>query len=239
MSDTAQTSAPADGTDEGAIACRKCGEPFVPLDGRFKNCSVCRGVVRTMEKEPMPEKPEELTPGDDPAPEEKPTPDPQADVEEATPPAGPEVTGATIQPLALDIEASRIAPRPRDRFWCGALDDCPQAVHAGGFDFPKWAGAVVKEGERERAVDQYARGKLHSMTEDEAKRVQEHVARKVVRNGSIISMTPGGGRTYVAQEGDIPLGCFVYMARVVGDQKPDRSPDATLPPPLVARYAQE
>lgn len=142
-----------------------------------------------------------------------------------------------IDPIELDIEVA--APPPiedRDAYWCGALDDCPASVALGGFEFPIWSGRVVTPPDaksRAQHFDRTDRGVVHRMTEADVKKVLENAANRVVRGRDILSKSGSHRRPYRAQPDDIPLGCFVYMAKVTGHV--DRMGDVRLPPPMVPR----
>jgi hypothetical protein len=147
------------------------------------------------------------------------------------------VARSSIEPITLDIEAS--APPPiekRDVYWCGAFDDCPVAVALGGFEFPAWSGRVVRDdgsSARSKHIDRTDRGACHSMTEAQVKVVLEMAANKVIRGGRLIPKTGSKRRPFVPMRDDIPIGCFLYMAKVTGPI--DRMGDSMLPPPMVPR----
>jgi hypothetical protein len=58
-------------------------------------------------------------------------------------------------------------------------------------------------------------------------------ANKVIRGGRLIPKTGSKRRPFIPSRDDIPLGCYLYMARVVGPI--DRMGESMLPPPMVPR----
>jgi len=165
-----------------------------------------------------------------------------------------------VEVVELDLSRSAPPPAPpRNFYWIGVTPDAPwHYVTAGGVAFQKHRGEVTEgdiEG-RQEFRDKVAPGApIHNLTDAHVARIKEEVALRVVRNyrterrevrkgvsmntyhGDILSTksTKQGGsplRQYVANEGDRPLGEFLWMIRV--RHKDDR-PFSGTPPTMVKR----
>jgi hypothetical protein len=165
-------------------------------------------------------------------------------------PSVPVVDESGVEPLHIDIPEGAVAPPPeRAYYWCGVTADSPWGlITLGGINFQKTVGEVVPVGDKMVCRDDVAEGVIHHLTDAQVAVVLEHAKNKSVRNfrkaevrdlmGSHINTTGdridhkgSGARPYVPQQGDIPIGCFVYIVKV--RHKKDRPLEN--PPTLVER----
>lgn len=211
MSDTTH-----EGTSDGK-PCADCGTP-IQGDQRFSRCPECRGAEQDGPSISTAPKGAPMNPGD---------------------------------PVILDIEECKPPPiEDRDFYWCGSTADCPFDVTLGGFEFPKSIGRIRADGPNGMPIMEpdYRKGVVHRMTETQKAVVLEHAANKVVRNygprqdmkgpngetlwkGKLVAKTGSKRRSFMPQEGDKPLGNFVYMMKVRNET--DRPVDN--PPTMVSR----
>ena len=209
--------------------CAQCQSPFGDDDdSRYNHCLTCR--------QPEPTHTAELAVG-----------------------TVAEETMEGIVPLQLDIEKQR-APAPVDRscYWLGVTSDSPWSyVSAGGVSFQRTTGGIIETtpGHQEFRDHVHKGSPIHRLTDAHVARILEEVASKVVRNyrvdkrklddGTVIETVYGrnlsmktpeqGGsplRRFDPQEGDRPLGEFLWMIKV---RHKNDIPNMENPPTLVPR----
>ncbi len=139
---------------------------------------------------------------------------------------------SSIEPLSMPEDDYHPPPEEdRQRYWCGVLPKAPRVIeHFAGVDFPLDRGMRMVKEDKPTLMDHVYNGAIHRLTDRHVELIKERVAGRVVRGKRVISLkNPAhGGR----RPGDVPLGCYVYMAKVNGSV--DRM-NGELPPPLVAR----
>ena len=157
-----------------------------------------------------------------------------------------------VEPLKLDIEVTKPEPpAPRSFYWFGVTEDCPWSyVNAGGETFQKNYGEVVDGSEgKQMCRDNAGKGtQTHYLTDRHVELILERVALRVVRKykvkerklydggvvkqyiGRMITKHGAPNRPYAAQDGDLPLGQFLWMVKVR-----HRGETMQNPPTLVAR----
>jgi len=212
-----------------AKLCAQCQSPFGDEDdSRYNHCLACR--------QPEPIHTAELAVG-----------------------TVPEQVDDGIVPLHLDIEKQR-PPPPEERscYWIGVTKDCPWSfVACGGVSFQRTTGGIIETtpGHQECRDHVHKGSPVHRLTDAHVARILEEVASKVVRNyrvdrrklddetvietiyGRKHSMkTPEQGghplRHFTPQEGDRPLGEFLWMIKV---RHKNDVPNMDNPPTLVPR----
>ena len=142
-------------------------------------------------------------------------------------------TDTEIQPLRIPVERSKPIPAvPRDYYWCGCTEDAPSHnLTAGGISFPLWNGKVVEKAPGKfEYIDRIAKGQVNHLTDATVALVLERAAEKVVRNGSLLSIKGSPQRPFIPQQGDIPLGEYMYMIKVRNrDDRPFQDPPTLIP----------
>ena len=157
-----------------------------------------------------------------------------------------------VVPLKLDIDVAKPSPpEPRSYYWFGVTEDCPWSyVNAGGEVFQKTFGEIVDQpGGKQECRDHAGKGsQTHYLTDKHVALILERVAQRVVRayrvterklyqggsvkqyTGRMLTKQGAPNRPYNPQEGDLPLGQFLWMIKV-------RHKGETMqnPPTLVAR----
>lgn len=197
-------SAPAPEVTTDGKQCVECGGSFDD-DKRYSRCSSCRGAVKEVEPEPI---------------------------------------RAGLVPLSLELEKF---PTPRKEtqrsYWCGITTDAPTVcAHLGGFEFPRDEGMLSAQDGKPTMIDHVKKGKVLKLTDAEVALIKERLADKIVRGRGIVCRSGTGwfvdidgkskcGKPYTPQDGDRPLGCYVYMAKVEGsvDQINSEPPPTMVP----------
>lgn len=159
-----------------------------------------------------------------------------------------------VEAIVLDHKAEDApAPVPRDYFWCGVTRDAPAHYFTlGGINFQKYKGDVRTQGDgNQQFIDDTADGVIHHLAEENVALIKLHATGKVIRGwrqevvnaldgehpvfrGDVLSANGQGKYPYNPQDGDIPLGCFVYMVKVRNKTDRPAFPDEH-PPTMVKR----
>lgn len=148
------------------------------------------------------------------------------------------------EPIQVSLEEIEIPPKePTARYWCGCTSECPrQVIHCAGVDFPYYDGPLPHD-HRGQPQDPVVFGRIHELRPSQVKEIVRRIQQKVVRwseptangkvRGTLLSMfsQPGGGRLnlkpvrddrHLPEQGDIPLGCYVYLIKLEDGFEPSR-----------------